>query len=211
MRVKPWLVLVFIGILAVGVLLLPACSGGSSSAVDQEPSATDTTASADDTAPVVNDQEPASEQVDETPVEESEPEPADDVEPVEETSETASNDMPPLEEIADQPLLTWGRDAGGLNHCDHMSIFSDGRVEAVVCRTGSSQPAVYGTLSEEQLSQVAAWVAEYSAFTRREMEMSRAVRTTTLNGTGPITPELEVKKEIAAFAAELYFGLTETE
>jgi len=212
MRVKPWLALALVGVLTMGVLMLSACSGGSSSTADQESAATDTTVAVDNTTPVTDDQEPASEPVDEAPVEETEPEPADDAEPVEEeAAETTSDDAPPPEEIAEQPLLTWGRDAGGNNHCDHMSIFPDGSVEAVVCRAGSSEPMVYGALTDEQLSQVTTWVAEYSTFTRREMEMSRAVRTTTLHGTGSVVPETETKKEIAAFAAELYFELTETE
>lgn len=204
MRVKLGLALLFIGILAVGTLMLSGCSGGSPSISDEEPSTTDSTVAA-------NDQEPGdasvSVQEDEASAEDSEPQPV--AEPAEETSESGPEDEPSVEEMITQPLLVWTRDAGGLNHCDHMTILPDGSVEAVVCRTGSSQPTVYGTLTDEQLSQLTAWVAEYSTFTRREMEMSRAVRTTTLNGTGAVTPELDIKKEIAAFAAELYFGLTE--
>ena len=210
MRVKPWLTLWVLGVFVVGVLMLSGCSGGSPSAADLESPTTDTTVAVDDGTPVVEDQETTSEQTNETPVDEHEPEQVVDTEPVEDTSQATSENAPP-EEPTEEPLLTWGRTVGGLSHCDRMSIFPDGSTEAVVCRAGRSEPTVFATLSDEQLSQVTDWVAEYSSFTRREQEPSGAVRTTTLNGTGTTAPELAIKKEIAAFAAELYFELTGTE
>jgi hypothetical protein len=56
---------------------------------------------------------------------------------------------------------------------------------------------------------VLTWAVEYTSFTRREMEMSGAVRATTLSGTGQNVPPFEVKVEIAAFAADAFFRLTE--
>jgi len=114
-----------------------------------------------------------------------------------------------IEDPVEQPVLSWTRDAGGLNHCDRLSIYSDGRVEAVVCRATAIEPTVHSTLSGEQLEQVLAWAAEYASFTRRESEMTNAVRTTMLRGTGGPVPALEVKVEIAAFAATVFLGLTE--
>ncbi len=82
-------------------------------------------------------------------------------------------------------------------------------MEAVVCRATAVEPTVYGNLTDEQLVQVLAWVAEYVAFSRRESEMSRAVRTTMLHGSGGNVPALEVKVEIAALAADIFLGMTE--
>ena len=84
-------------------------------------------------------------------------------------------------------------------------------MEAVVCRATAIEPTVYGNLTDEQLTQVLAWAAEYDAFTRREMEKSRAVGTTMLHGSGESVPALEAKVEIAAFAADTFLGLTEPE
>ena len=211
MRVKPWLALWVLGVVAVGILMLSGCSSGSPSAANPESPVTDTTVAADDAVPVVEDQETTSVQTDEAPADEDEPGHVVDTEPVEDASAATSEEAAAPEEPVEEPLLTWGRTAGGLSHCDHMSIFPDGSTEAVVCRAGRSEPTVVGTLSDEQLAQVANWVAEYSSFTRREQEPSGAVRTTTLNGTGAAAPELAIKKEIAAFAVALYFELTGTE
>ncbi|MBU1048538.1 hypothetical protein KKG90_00805 [Candidatus Bipolaricaulota bacterium] len=128
------------------------------------------------------------------------------------TEETAVPAIEPeIEAPADQPILTWARDAGGLSHCDRMSVYSDGRIEAVVCRARTSEPMAYGALDEGQLAQVLGWAAEYASFSRREMSISSAVSTTQLFGTGSDVPALEVKVEIAAFASRLFFSLTGTQ
>ncbi len=133
------------------------------------------------------------------------------------TTETASSEHSGpatetvIEDPVEQPVLSWARDAGGLNHCDRLSIYSDGRVEAVVCRATAIEPTVHSTLSQDQLEQVLAWAAEYASFTRRESEMTNAVRTTMLRGTGETVLSFEGKAEIAVFAADVFFGLTEPE
>ncbi len=205
MRIKPLLTLLVLALLVPGLMLsLSGCGGGSS-----EPSSTSDPVVADTTEPaaeepidVVPDAEESASTVEEPVVEETEPSDSVDAEPSTESL---------AEEPAEQPVLSWARDAGGLNHCDRLSIYADGRVEAVVCRATAVEPTVYGNLNEEQLAQVLAWAAEYSAFTRREMEMSFAVRKTLLHGTGESVPALEVKVEIAALAAEIFLELTESE
>ncbi|MCK5246456.1 hypothetical protein KAR02_06130 [Candidatus Bipolaricaulota bacterium] len=205
MRIKPLLTLLVLALLVPGLMLsLSGCGGGSS-----EPSSTSDPVVADTTEPaaeepidVVPDAEESASTVEEPVVEETEPSDSVDAEPSTESL---------AEEPAEQPVLSWARDAGGLNHCDRLSIYADGRVEAVVCKATAVEPTVYGNLTEEQLAQVLAWAAEYSAFTRREMEMSFAVRKTLLHGTGESVPALDVKVEIAALAAEIFLELTEPE
>ncbi len=125
--------------------------------------------------------------------------------------ESESATEPIIADPVEQPLLSWARDGGGLSHCDRLLIYDDGRVEAVVCRATTIEPTVHSTLSAEQLAHVLAWAAEYAPFTRREVEISRAVRTTALHGSGETIPEPEAKVEIAAFAADIFLGLTEPE
>lgn len=205
MRVKLLLKLLVLALLVSGLALsLWGCNGGSS----QPSSTTDPVAA--DTA-----EQPEEESADVSP----EPEAIVSTveEPIAEEAEASDSEQagpstePVVDEPAEQLVLTWARDAGGLNHCDRLSIYPDGRVEAIVCTASDAGPTVYGNLTEEQLAQVLAWAAEYSIFTRREMEMSSAVRATTLHGTGEGIPALEVKLEIAALAADIYFVLTESE
>ncbi|MFC2078913.1 hypothetical protein ACFLSZ_02925 [Candidatus Bipolaricaulota bacterium] len=219
MRIKSLLTLLALVLLVSGLMLsLSGCSGGSS-----PPSSVPEPVAADTSEPAIEDTEPA----DITPVVE---EPSSTIDPpVEETAapsataeaepsaepDTQEEAESPAEadaqEAGDQPILTWTRTAGGLSHCDRLSVFSDGRVEAVVCRGTASEPIVHATLTEAQLTQLQTWVAEYAELSRREMEMSFAVRTTTLFGEGTLVAELEVKKEIATFAADIYFGLTDSQ
>jgi hypothetical protein len=140
--------------------------------------------------------------------------PPDETPVVSETTAPDVEDLASLmdavaEELAEQPVLSWARDAGGLNHCDRLSVYADGRVEAVVCKGGVAELTRSTDLTEEQLQTVLTWAVEYTSFTRREMEMSGAVRATTLSGTGQNVPPFEVKVDIAAFAADVFFRLTE--
>ena len=205
MRIKSLFTLLVLALLVTGLVLgLWGCSGGPS-----QPSSAPDSIAADTTEPAA--EEPA----------DVSPEPEATVSTVEEpvVEETELSDSveaepstePVVEEPEEQPVLSWARDEGGLNHCDRLSIYDDGRVEAVVCRVTTVEPTVYSNLTGEQLAQMLAWAAEYAAFTRREMEMSRAVRTTILHGSGENVPALEVKVEIAAFAADIFFRLTEPE
>ena len=194
MRIKSLFTLLVLGMLLSGLLLtLAGCSGGSS-----ESSSVQDPVAADSSDPVIDEPDAVEEPI--TTV---------SVPPVSE--ESAPVVEPAIEDPVEQAILTWARDAGGLNHCDRLSIYEDGRVEAVVCRATTIEPTIHSTLSDEQIAQVRGWVTAYAPFTRREMEMTRAVRTTVLQGTGPIVPELEVKKEVTAFAAEVFFALTGTE
>ena len=190
MRTKALFILLVGVFLAAGLVLgLSGCSGGAS-----QPTS--------DSEPIVEEPEAvaAITGIEETAPATTETTSSEDTEPATEAT---------IEDPVEQPVLSWARDAGGLNHCDRLSIYSDGRVEAVVCRATAIEPTVHSTLSGGQLDHVLAWEAEYASFTRREMEMSRAVRTTTLRGTGETVPALEVKVKIAAFAADVFFGLTE--
>ena len=194
MRMKPLFTLLVLVMLVPAVMLgLSGCSGGSSPLSTVQDSVTE-----DNEELAVNTADVA--------------EAPEDTVTIPQSTEVS---MPPTEPIEDnpveQPVLTWARDAGGLNHCDRLSIYQDGRVEAIVCRVNTSEPVVHSTLSDEQIAQVNGWVAAHTLFTRREMEMSRAVRTTVLQGTGDVVPELEAKVEIAAFAADIFFALTGTE
>lgn len=193
MRIKSLITLLALIVFAAGLALsLSGCSGGES-----QPSSTPDPVVADTVDPVV--EEPQAIAV--TP-------------DVEETTSSEIDEPatePVIEDPAEQPVLSWARDAGGLSHCDRLSVYADGRVEAVVCRATDVGPTVYGNLTEEQLTQVLVWVAEYAPSTRRESEMTNAVRTTMLHGTGEAVPALEVKVEVAAFAAEIFFSVTEPE
>lgn len=205
MRVRSLLTLIMLAILVPGLALgLAGCSGGSSQSSSTTDSVAADTAEAavEEPLDVASEPEATVSTVEEPVVEETEPTDSEESEPSTE---------PVIEDLAGQLVLSWARDAGGLNHCDRLSVYSDGHVEAVVCRAATSEPAVYGDLTEEQLARVLAWAAEYAAFTRRESEMSRAVRTTLLHGTGGNVPALETKVEIAAFAADIFLGLTEPE
>lgn len=203
MSIKSLLALVVLALLVPALVLsLSGCNDGSSQpSSTPDPIVADTTEpAAEESIDVVPDAEESASTVEEPVVEETEPSDSVDAEPSTE---------PLAEEPAEQPVLSWARDAGGLNHCDRLSIYADGRVEAVVCRATAVEPTVYGNLTDEQLVQVLAWAAEYVAFSRRESEMSGAVRTTMLHGSGEGVPALEVKVEIAALAADIFLGMTE--
>jgi len=191
MRMKSLYSLLILAVLLPGLLLsLSGCGGGPS-----DSSSVQDSVAADNADPVIDEPDAVEEPISVPPVsEESVPV----IEPV-------------IEAPVEQAILTWARDAGGLNHCDRLSIYEDGRVEAVVCRATTIDPTIHSTLSDEQLAQVHGWVAAYAPFTRREMEMSRAVRTTVLQGTGATVPEVEAKAEVTSFAAEIFFALTGTE
>ncbi len=198
MKIKSlFVVLVLSALLMTLILGLAGCGGESSPETSTQDPVTTTRAQTSNNgvasaeSPVVADSPP--------PVSEAQ------------TEEAIPASEPELEVPVDQPILTWARDAGGLSHCDRMSVYSDGRIEAVVCKARTSEPMVYGTLGEEQLAQVLGWVAEYSTFSRREMGISSAVSTTQLLGTGSDVPALEAKVEIAAFASRLFFSLTGTQ
>ena len=194
MRIKSLYSLLILCVLLPGLVLsLSGCNGGSSPS-----SSVQETVAADSSDPVVDEPDVAEESV--TTV---------SVPPVSE--ENIPVVEPSIEDLEEQAILTWARDAGGLSHCDRLSIYEDGRVEAVVCRVTTAEPTVHSTLSDEQMARVRGWVAAYAPFTRREMEMSRAVRTTVLQGTGSTVPEVEAKTEVTSFAAEIFFALTGTE
>ena len=200
MRTKSLITLLALIVLAAGLALsLSGCSGGES-----QPSSVPDPLVADTVDPAVGEPEAIAVTPD---VEETPPLVAET--PISEVDEPATE--PVIEDPAEQPVLSWARDAGGLSHCDRLSVYADGRVEAVVCRATTINPTVYSTLSEEQLAQVLAWAAEYALFTRRESEMTNAVRTTNLHGSGETVPALEAKVEIATFAAEIFFSVTEPE
>jgi len=203
MSVKSLLALVVLALLVPGLVLsLSGCNDRSSQlSSTPDPVVADTTEpAAEEPADVVPDVEESASTAEEPVVEEAEPSDSVEAEPSTE---------PLAEEPAEQLVLSWARDAGGLNHCDRLSIYADGRVEAVACRATAVEPTVYGNLTDEQRAQMLAWTAEYADFTRRESEMSRAVRTTMLHGLGENVPALEVKVEIAALAADIFLGLTE--
>jgi hypothetical protein len=212
MRMKPWLLALAVGMLIAGVLMMAGCSGGST------PTAEDTDATISDSTPSVETETPSG---DEASVPAAEPSDDANATPATESVQNGDADGAPATEPAQTdtsaqeteqaPLLTWARDAGGLGHCDRMSVDADGSVVAIVCRGNAQDPPISATLSPEQLAQLTSWSTDYASFTRREMEMSNAVRTTQLNGTGSSAPDLETKKEIAAFAANLYFGITGTQ
>ena len=184
--------LLILVVLVSGVMLaLSGCSRGESQPSVQDPVVESSTESTD--APVV-----AEVTVDTV-----------SVQPILEESMPAAE--PKAVDPVEQPVLTWARDAGGLNHCDRLSIYEDGRVEAIVCKANASEPVVHSTLSDEQIAQVNSWVAAFTPFTRREMGVSSAVRTTVLQGTGSGMPETAVKVQVAAFAANVFFTLTGTE
>lgn len=193
MRMRPLFNLLVLVVLALGLVLgLSGCGGGSSEPTAQNQASADSPPSiAEDTG------------ADENPVA------AESVSPTAEESPPAIE--PVAEESAEQPILTWARDAGGLSHCDRMSIYEDGRVEAVVCRANRSQPMVFGTLTPLQLTQLQAWITSYSVFTRRAMGMSSAVSLTVIQGKGDAVPEVEVKVAAADFAEKIFFALTGTE
>jgi len=182
MKMKPLFNLLVLVLHVSGVMLgLSGCGSGSSEPADQNQVSVDRPSSTvEDTSPA----EPLADAVSVSP-------------PVEETTPIIE---PVVEVPAEQPILTWARDAGGLSHCDRMSIYEDGRVEAVVCRANNSQPMVYCTLTAEQLTQVQAWVSNYTVFSRRAMGMSSAVSSTVVQGRGDAVPELEVKVAAADFA-----------
>ncbi len=209
MKMKPLAVWVALLIVILATLWLSGCSSNTpTTPASQASPAVATTPPTTEPKPTIettSQPAPAEETATETASSTMEPSSPSAPELVETPSET----MP--KETAEQPVLTWGRTAGGLNYCDRMSIYADGQVEAVVCRTSVVESTVNGTLSDEQLTQLLAWVAEYSSFTRRESEMSSAVRATTLNGAGDTAPDLAAKTAIAAFAANLYFSLTGTQ
>ena len=188
MRMKPLFTLLVLAMLIPGAVLgLSGCGGGAS-----EPVAVDSL------TPIVEDTNVA--------------EASDDAVSIPPILEESTPIIEPVvEEPVEQAILTWARDAGGLSHCDRMSIYKDGRVEAVVCRARTSQPMVYGTLTAEQLTQVQSWVTSYTVFTRRAMGMSSAVSLTVVQGKGNVVPELEIKVAAADFAEEIFFALTGTE
>jgi len=205
MRVKLLLKLLVLALIVSGLGLgLWGCNGGSSQpSSTTDPIAADTAEQPEEeSADVSPEPEAIVPAVEEPIAEEAEPSDSEEIEPVAE---------PVVEELAEQLLFSWARDAGGLSHCDRLSIYADGGVEAVVCKASTAEATVYGNLTEGQLAQALAWAGEYAAFTRREMEMSSAVRTTTLHGTGGNVPALEAKVEMAAFAADIFLGLTEPE
>jgi len=188
MRMKPLFTLLVLVVLVPGVLLgLSGCG-----------EATPDPVSADSSTPNVEDTNVAEASAN-----------AVSIPPILEESTPIIDSV--VEEPVEQAILTWARDAGGLSHCDRMSIYEDGRVEAVVCRARASQPMVFGTLTAEQLTQVQSWVTSYTVFTRRAMGMSSAVSLTVVHGKGDVVPELEVKVAAADFAAEIFFALTGTE
>ena len=194
MRIKSLYSLLILCVLLPGLVLsLSGCGGDSSPSSSVQQSV-----AADSSDPVVDEPDVAEESATTVSVPPVSEENVPVVEPV-------------IEDPVEQAILTWARDAGGLNHCDRLSIYEDGRVEAVVCRATTIDPTIHSTLSDEQLAQVHGWVAAYAPFTRREMEMSRAVRTTVLQGTGATVPEVEAKAEVTSFAAEIFFALTGTE
>ena len=194
MRIKSLYSLLILAVLLPGLLLsLSGCSGGPS-----DSSSVQDSVAADNADPIIDEPDAVEEPISAVSVPPVPEESVPVVEPVIETPE-------------EQAILTWARDAGGLNHCDRLSIYEDGRVEAVVCRATTIEPTIHSTLSDEQMTQVHSWVAAYAPFTRREMEMSRAVRTTVLQGTGATVPEVEAKTEVTSFAAEIFFALTGTE
>jgi hypothetical protein len=124
------------------------------------------------------------------------------------SDEIDASTEPIIKDPDEQLVLSWARDAGGLNHCDRLSIYDHGRAEAVACTAAAIQPAVHGTLSDERLARLLSWVAQYAAFTRREMETSRAVRSTLFRGTGDIVASSEARENIAAFAADVFLEMT---
>ena len=194
MRIKSLYSLLILCVLLPGLVLsLSGCNGGSSPS-----SSVQETVAADSSDPVVDEPDVAEESATTVSVPPVSEENVPVVEPV-------------IEDPVEQAILTWARDAGGLNHCDRLSIYEDGRVEAVVCRATTIEPTVHSTLSNEQIAQVRSWVVTYALFTRRESEMTRAIRTTVLQGTGDAVPEPEIKTEVSTFAAELFFALTGTE
>jgi hypothetical protein len=193
MRIKSLFTLFMLVVLLPGAALsLSGCGGGSSEPVAQEPIA------ANSLEPVVDTPDVAEAAADKVSA------------PAVLEEETAPTVEPVVEAPVEQAILTWARDAGGLSHCDRLSVYEDGRVEAVVCQARTSQPMIYGTLSAEQLAQVVAWTAEYALFSRREMGVSSAVSTTVLQGSGTGVPEPQVKVEVASFASNLFFVLTGT-
>jgi hypothetical protein len=194
MRIKSLCTLLILIVLLPGLLLsLSGCDGGSS-----DSSSVQDSVAADNADPVIDEPDAVEEPIS-----------AVSVPPISEESVPVVE--PVIETPVEQAILTWARDAGGLNHCDRLSIYEDGRVEAVVCRATTIEPTIHSTLSDEQITQVRSWVAAYAPFTRREMEMTRAVRTTVLQGTGATVPEVEAKAEVTSFAAEIFFALTGTE
>ena len=193
MKIKSLFALLILVVLVSGVMLgLFGCSGDSSPSTPVQNPVAESSAEPTDT-PSVAEVPEDSVSVPQSPV------------------VSTPSPEPIAEDPVEQPVLTWARDAGGLNHCDRLSIYEDGRVEAIVCRANVSEPAVHSTLSGEQIAQVNGWVATYTPFTRREMGVSSAVRTTVLQGTGSGVPEKAVKVEVATFAANVFFTLTGTE
>lgn len=190
MRIKSLCTVLILSVLLTSLVLgLSGCGGDSSEPSIQDPVAADTS-------------EPVVDELDAVEA----PAPVVAVPAVPE--ETVSDVEPTVEAPVEQAILTWARDAGGLNHCDRLSIYEDGRIEAVVCKAATNEPMIQSTLTEDQLARVETWVSTYGFFSRREMEMSRAVRSTILQGNGDAVPELEVKVEVAAFAAEIFFAVT---
>lgn len=118
---------------------------------------------------------------------------------------------PPVVSHEDVLLLTWSRAAGALKHDDTLSITVSGRVTATARNASMDETVVRGTLSEEQLTTMTAWVDQHATFTRREMDSERAVRTTILQGRGEVIPSAELQAEIAGYAAAAFLGLTESE
>ncbi len=110
MSIKSLLALVVLALLVPGLVLsLSGCNDGSSQpSSTPDPVVADTTeAAAEEPIDVVPDAEESASTVEEPVVEETEPSDSVDAEPSTE---------PLAEEPAEQPVLSWARDAGGLNH-----------------------------------------------------------------------------------------------
>ena len=120
MSVKSLLALVILALLVPGLALsLSGCSGGSSqSSSTPDPIVVDTTEQPEgESSDVLPEPEATASTVEEPVVEEAVPSDSVEAEPSTE---------PLTEEPAEKPVLSWTRDAGGLNHYDSLSIYDDG-------------------------------------------------------------------------------------
>jgi len=187
-KISPLFAFAVLVVLSVGLVLgLSGCSGSgpASSTPSDEVATTSEAAEATDTTPA---EEPdTSLPLQATPVVDEVPEPSTD------------------------PILyaiSWVREGGGDNHCDSMEILPDGTVTATACLSGSTLGSYEGTLTAEQLAQLSAWIDRFAKFSRRESEVSRAVRGTFFEGKGTEVPAIEDKRAITLFAATIFFELT---
>jgi len=179
-KISPLFAIVVLAILASGLLIgLLGCSGGSTpTSSTPEQEAASTSEPAEETAALP---------LQATPVVDEVPEPSTD------------------------PILyaiSWVREGGGDNYCDSMEILPDGTVTATACLSGTNLGSYEGTLTVEQLEQLTAWIERFAAFSRRESEVSRAVRGTFFEGKGSEVPTIEDKRSITLFAATIFFDLT---